>query len=131
MNYSEIYESAVNLIGEAVGTPSVSDYETRAGYIMANVTTILIPIDAQYMAANGLTGSTPSIRAYVEMNKVFPLSSVFVPAATLYVAAMLVLTENAELSASFYELYRNELTRIRNTLSFKKGPTVDKYALLT
>ena len=130
MIYGEIYDSALQLIGEQTDSPAAADYEMRAGYILANLTTILAPLDAQYLESNGLSSSAPAVRPYVELSKFFPLSTALAPASTFYLASMLVLEENEEMSQRLYALYAEEVARLRATFLCKSGGTVDRYRLL-
>lgn len=130
MVYNEIYESALQLIGEVPNTPSVSDYETRASYILANLTTTLAPLDVHYSAATGTSNMTPIARSYVELSKFFPLSTSFTPLATFYLASMLVIDENEELSQRLYKLYTEELERFKADIPRQSQNIIDRYSLL-
>ena len=130
MDYCEIYDSALQLIGESPSSPTASDYEARAGYILANLTTILAPLDAQYLAANGTNGTPPVARSYVELTKFFPLTTSFAPASTFYLASMLVMGENEELSQRLYALYAEEIARFKTAIPRKCEGTVDRYRIL-
>ena len=131
MEYSEIYNSAVQLLGEEQSLPNIADYERRAGYLLANFTMNTIPVDTLYRESNSLSPSTSKTYTYVEFKQFFPLSTVFASAGIYYLAAMLVLEENKELSDRLYALYLREIEGIKQSLQASLIQTRDCYGLLT
>ena len=131
MNYDEIYYSAVQLLNEDQEMPDVADYERRAGYLLATFTTLATPVDITYRELNGLPALSQKSYTYVELTKFFPLSTIFAPAATYYLASMLVLDENEELSDKLFALYVNEIATIQASFPAQNLKTVDRYGLLT
>ena len=131
MDYCEIYNGAVQLLNGDQTLPDVADYERRAGYLLANFTMLAAPVDTVYREINSLPALTQRSYSYVELNKFFPLSTIFAPAAIYYLAAMLVLDENETLSDKLFDLYVNEIATIQASFPAKSTKTADRYGLLT
>ena len=100
----DIFASALALIGESADG-FVSDYEERAPYLLGSFCTQARAIDKQIRRARKL-GTQPSFSSvYLDLDTDFPLCEELISAASVYVAAMLVIDEDATLSDSLYERY--------------------------
>ena len=125
MTFREIYESAVHLICE---DPADSfDYEERSGYLLASFCTQAHGADKRYRTANGLgaAGEIPEVCA--DLNADFPLSPIFAPCAVFYVAALLALDENEELSDKLFARYSDGMSDILSALPCRQEPIADRY----
>ena len=131
MDYYEIYNSAVQLLSEDQDMPDIADYERRSGYLLATFTMLAVPVDTTYRELNSLPPLTQKSYTCVDLKKFFPLSVVFAPAATYYLAAMLVLEENEKLSDKLFDLYVNEMATIQASFQGQIQKTTDRYGLLT
>lgn len=119
------------MINELVPTAGIiEDYEDRAGYILATFCADCAKADQRYRAAHAQQAATPSISAYVELSSAFALCDVFAPTATYYLAAVLVMDENEEMSEKFFALYSDSLSKILSDLPMVTNATKDCYHLL-
>ena len=127
MTCREIYNAALRLLCESA--ENALDYEDRAGYLLATFCTETSAIDNRYRAENG-EGPQPSFaKLYMELDSTFPLSDILLPAAEFYLAAMLAIDENEELSDRYFAKYTDALAQIVQP-SAKTAPIKDRYGLL-
>ena len=130
MTYRELYDNALRLICETGIDSDNDDYEERAGYILATFLGQCAPADRQYRVAHGMTAHRISPTACVELNRTFDLAEEFVTSAEHYLAAMLVLDENEEMSEKFFALYTDEISAILGSLPSSRESITDRYKLL-
>lgn len=108
---TEIYESALAMIGERCAAQN-ADYAERAPYLLAAFCGEAGGIDRLYRKAK-CCGEQPEFGAVmIELASHFPLSSRFFGPASLYLAAMLVLDEDEELSDRLYGRYCDAMSAI-------------------
>ena len=101
----DIYVSALSLLGLGVGGENASDLEERAPYLIASFCCSAKEIDATLRKAEEL-GAQPSFNSvFLELDSEFPLCDRLSSCAALYVAAMLIIDEDPELSDSLYDKY--------------------------
>ena len=127
MTCKKIYDAALRLLNER--EQNAADYEDRAGYILATFCTQASPIDNRYRAEQGDGPKAPFSKLYLELDNTFPLSDILLPAAQFYLAAMLVIDENEELSDRYFAKYTDAMSSILHASS-KSSPTKDRYNLL-
>lgn len=127
MTCREIYGAALRLLCEAES--NASDYEDRAGYLLATFCTETSPIDNRYRIANGEGEQLPFAKAFLDLDSEFPLSDIFLPAAEYYLAAMLAVDENEDLCDRYFAKYTDALAAIVQPRAEKK-PIKDCYSLL-
>lgn len=127
MTCKNIYQAALRLLCE--GEKSALDYEDRAGYILATFCTEASAIDNRYRAENGEGPKPPFAKLYLELDSTFPLSDILLPAAEYYLAAMLVIDENEELSDRYFAKYTDALASILQPSS-KAMSIKDRYGLI-
>lgn len=97
-----VYDAALALLGEP-DAARCTDYAGRAPYIIAAFCAEAEPVDAALRDADSPTPQFSSVA--IELTVDFPLSDRLVPLAAAYLAAMLVLDENEELSDKLFERY--------------------------
>ncbi len=130
MTYRSIFDSAVAQIAEQVGSNEISDYEERAGYILASFCALTADADKRYRAANKLaTVSHPEL-ACVDLDSTLTLHAVFAPVAAYYLAANLTADENEAMSDRFFELYSDAISSILAGLPCATSPITDVYGLI-
>lgn len=129
MTYRDLYTSAVGMTGEEIGGDSIGDYEEAAPYLLATFCMDAAEIDRRYRLAHGLAAATLPSVARVEMDNKFPLSDALAPAATYYLAAMLVADENEKLSDRLFTLYTDSISAIVTTLPCEICPVEDRYRI--
>ncbi len=127
MKNKEIYESALNLLAQSSGSGDNADYEERAPYLIANFCNDVLELDAAARKLLGLPASTLSSFIVQELEDDFPLLDRFVSAAVRYLAAMLVIDEDGELSDRLFDMYCEGISRIREELPAVLENIVDKY----
>lgn len=101
----EIYTTALVHIGEAVNSIYTKDYEDRAPYLLASFCSLAKATDKKIRKKQGLTSQGKFSPVFLSLDSNFPLCEDFCPIASLYVAAMLVIDEDAELSDTLYDKY--------------------------
>ena len=127
MTVLEILSSASALICEKIGAETAEDYSERTPYIMASFCTQCKGVDTKYRKAMGLAPIVNYGKATMPLDHVFPLVPELVPAATYYLAAMLVLDENEALSDKLYDLYVDAVATISASLPTTCEKIVNKY----
>ncbi|MBQ9131888.1 MAG: hypothetical protein IJX62_05410 [Clostridia bacterium] len=128
MTYRELFDAAVRMVDENAADGDTEDYEERAGYLLATACSQCAPQDEVYRKAHGLGQSTTQdVGLYVTLDGEFPLSPIFAPAVACYLAAMLVLDENEEMSDTLFSHYANALAAIRGGLPVTAEKIADHY----
>ena len=131
MTYRQIYENALRLICESDGTVDTADYEERANYILATFLGQCAPADRQYRSAHRLSAQTVIPVACVDPDETFVLADAFTTPAEHYLAAMLVMEENEDMSERFFTLYTDEISTLLASLPCSCESISDRYTLLT
>ena len=127
MSYRELFEAAVRMVAEGGTAGDVSDYEERASYVLATACHQCAPLDRAYRKATGAGDSSAKVGLCVALEDTFPLSEAFVPAVTYYLASMLVLDENAEMSDRLFDSFSDALSSIRDSLPATTEKILNKY----
>ena len=112
----QIYQSALGLIGELNDPMLCEDYEERAPYILAAFCSLACEIDKRLRVVDSLDSQPSFSHVYISLDSAFPLCERLSPAASLYLAAMLVLGENDELSDSLYDKYCDAIASIGSSV---------------
>ena len=127
MTNRELYDAALRLIAESTNEGDAADYEERAPYLLAAFCTEMATLDKHLRASRG-DGCDVSIDAVLlPLEESFPLSSRFTAAASLYLAAMLILDTDEERSDALYGQYSDAVSRIADGIPAISRPIVDKY----
>lgn len=127
MSYRELFEAAVRMVAEGGTVGDISDYEERASYLLATACHQCAPLDRAYRKATGAGEPSSRVGLCVELEDNFPLSEVFAPAVTYYLASMLVLDENAEMSDKLFDAFSDALASIRDGLPAATEKILNKY----
>lgn len=106
-----IYKAALALINEP-DNGNADDYAERAPYLLAAFCGEAGGIDAAYRKSKGLPSQPSYGSVMIGLEESFPLSNRFAGAAALYLAAMLVIDENEELSDRLYGRYCDRMSKI-------------------
>ena len=129
----DIYKNALSLIGEQVSGSVNDDYEERAEYILPAFFCVAKSTDKKLRKAEGKEDQPSFSPVYTPLDNEFPLSDSFVSTAALYLAAMLVIDENSELSDTLYDKYCDNIASIAASLNANAEstatcePIVQKY----
>ena len=116
MKCNEIFKSALRLLNEKGAEDENEDYAERAPYILAAMFSEAARIDKLYREANGLCEQPAFSTIHVPLSEEFPLSDRFAGAAAFYLASLLIIDANEELSDSFYEKYCDGMSAISSSI---------------
>ncbi len=130
MKNRDIYISALHLIGENADAEENFDYEERTPYLLAAFGSEVASTDSAYREYKKL-GKTPSVDSVsISLDADFPFAERFVHAASLYVAAMLIIDENAELSDKLFDKYCDTMATIESEIPLKIEKITDIYGAI-
>ena len=129
MKYQEILDASIGMIGESGSTGNVGDYAERATYLMGTFCSQCLPVDRKYRISKGEIPEEITVPSCVTLSDSFPLSTVFVPAATYYIAAMLILEENEDISETLFGHYTDAIASIQNDLLASRHSIKNNYPL--
>lgn len=127
MDNRSIYVSALRLIGENPNADVNNDYEERASYLLAAFCTEAAQVDKAYREANGLEAATEADCVFLPLEADFPCADRFATAAAMYLAAMLIIDENIELSDKLFERYCDIMATIQSEIPAKIEKIAQKY----
>ena len=108
----EIFNNALALLCLDSYTGIETDLSERAPYLLASVCCTLKSIDKSIRKSLNLEAQSSFSSVYLSLDSNFPLSDSLAPCASMYVAAMLVIDENPELSDSLYDKYCDNISTI-------------------
>ena len=121
----QIYQSALGLIGELNDPMPCDDYEERAPYILASFCSLACEIDERLRIIDSLDAQPSFSHVCLSLDASFPLCDRLCPAAALFLAAMLVIGENDELSDSLYDKYCDAIARVGSSVGIASSPSSD------
>ena len=105
MKNREIYEGALRLLAEPDDEARLEDYGIRTPYILGGFFYENSRLDEEYRRALGLDAHKYSYAVYVNLDSDFPFAERFALAAEFYLASMLVIEEDNDLSDRFFDKY--------------------------
>ena len=131
MTYYDILDGAIAVACEDVtNSHATEDYIIRGQFLLASFVTQYAKLDAILREANKMEPQVIKTDIVsIDPEDEFPMCDVFIPSATYYVAAGMVLDENEEMSDKFFDRYVNSILKIKNELPAQQGAIVDKYGL--
>ena len=128
MNNKDIYESALRILAESAAPEDNEDYEERAPYLLAAFCTEAEDTDKALRASLGEKKEAEAFNAvFLPLEARFPLLPRFSAAASFYLAAMLIIDDNAELSDRLYDKYCDAISRIQSTVPALTETVTDRY----
>ena len=130
MTNRDIFHSALRLIGEDPSANENEDYEDRAPYLLAVFCTESAETDSAYRETNDLTPHTDVSNVCLDLDSPFPYADRFTTAAALYLAAMLVIDENMELSDKLFDRFCNTMATIQSEIPARIEKIAQKYGAL-
>lgn len=113
----EIYESALALLGESMNRYDNSDYEERAPYLIAAFCSEAQERDKAWRNSLSLEAQSTWNTVFISLDQEFPLSERFASAAAFYVAAMLVVDSDEELSDKLYDRFCDAMSTIDSNIN--------------
>ena len=126
MQNRDIYISALSHIGELHDEEN-ADYMERAPYLLAAFCTECADTDAEYRKLHSLPSRTKTDAVYIPLDTDFPCADRFAIAAAVYIAAMLVIDENMELSDKLFDRYCDIMSTIQSELPSTVEKIVNRY----
>ncbi len=123
----KVYESALCLLAESTAATENADYEERAPYILAVFCNEALALDEAMRKFTGQEEDISFDGIYLGLDDKFPLLPRFATLAALYLAAMLVLDDNAELSDKLYEKYEQGMRAVCDGMIGLNQSITDKY----
>ena len=127
MKNNAIYKSALSLIAQSTADGENLDYQERAPYIIAAFCSDTSEIDAAFRKHLGLPVVSNFEKIFLDLNEDFPLLEKFAAVAAKYLAAMLVIDEDSELSDRLFAMYCDAISLIKNELPMALEKIADKY----
>lgn len=127
MSYSvnDVYTKALGFLGELDDPQGAFDYEARAPYLIASFCCNAKSLDKTLREANCLEEEPSFSPIYISISEDFPLCDELIHPATLYVASMLVIDENSELSEKLYDQYCDSMATLAASLNVNGSPSVN------
>ncbi len=129
MNCQDILNAAIRKVCEDPSDSATDDYRERAPYLLADFLSECSRLDAFYRQAHGLPATLPFEEVYISLSAEFPLCKVFAPAAANWLAAMLVVEENEELSDRLFARSSDLLAKIQTSVPAGRKTITDVYRL--
>lgn len=113
MKNREIYRLALRLLAQQPESEETEDWEERAPYFIASFCCEASEVDRYLRQSLNMSGTVDFTRVWIDLDESFPLSDRLAPLGGLYLAAMLILDEDNELSDRLYERYCDGMTALR------------------
>lgn len=112
MTNKDIYKAALSLIAEPIDEEKTEDYLQRAPYILGNFFYENGELDTSYRKFTGLPKRSFVNAVFVPLEDEFPFAERFISSAEYYLASMLVVDEDTELSDKFFDLFSSSMSAI-------------------
>ena len=123
----EIYTSALHLLAQSTAEDENQDYEERAPFIIASFCNEVLEIDQLMRKFLGLDSGIDFHKVWLALDELFPLLDRFAPIGAKYLAAMLVIDEDSELSDKLYEMYCDAISTLRSEIPCVIEKITNKY----
>ena len=127
MKNQAIYDAALRLLAESTVAGEAEDYEERAPYLLAAFCTEMSELDNKLRNVRNEATGILSDTVLLPLDSDFPLSPRFTVAASLYLAAMLILDSDEDRSDTLYGQYSDAVSRIADSIPATLTSIVDKY----
>ena len=127
MKNKDIYSIALSILAQNIDGEENSDFEERAPYILANFCRDLCELDKIARKLTNTPANTNFTAVRLSLESDFPLLDRFASAAAKYLAAMLVIDEDSELSDRLYDMYCETIASIQSQLPSLLEKITDKY----
>jgi hypothetical protein len=129
MTNRDIYSTALGLLAQNIDGEENGDLEDRAPYILASFCSEVFEIDrlARRLLDLSSGSATEFSRTFLPLDGEFPLLERFASAAAKYLAAMLIIDEDSELSDKLYDMYCDSMATLQSQLPSVIEKIVNKY----
>ena len=116
MKCNAVFKSALRLLKAKGIEDKFGDFIERAPYILSAMFSEAARADKNYRTANGLENQPRFSSTHSELSEDFPLCDCFSKAAAFYLAALLIIDEDVDLSDDFYEKYCDSMAAIVSSI---------------
>ena len=123
----EIYENALGLLGQSTDENENEDLAERAPYIRAQFGTEALYIDTALRRTLGKEDATDFHKVWLSLDDNFPLLDRLSPIASMYLAAMLMIDEDGELSDKLYDKYCDAISSLQMEIPASLESITNKY----
>lgn len=113
MTNREIYQFALHILAQHQISEDTADFEERAPYLLAACCTESKELDTALRKSLGQVVVSTITGVYMDLDDTFPLLQSFAILSGFYLAAMLILDENSELSDKLYDHYCDGMASIQ------------------
>ena len=113
MKNRDIYKAALHLLSQPADSDLNEDLEERAPYLLASFCSEVFEIDRIYRSILQLPPIDKFDSVWLPLDEDFPLVDRLASVGAKYLAAMLVIDEDPELSDKLYEHYCDGISRLR------------------
>ena len=117
----------MRLIAKKLDSEENYDFEERAPYLIATFCAEVFEIDKVIRKMLGLTFSEEFRATYLSLDGEFPLLDRFASVAAKYLAAMLIIDEDGDLSDKLYGAYCDSMAAIQDRLPSVIEKIANKY----
>lgn len=127
MRNRDIYSNALGLLAQGVDGAQTSDFEDRAPYILATFCREVFELDRAIRSILGVSSAQEFTGAYLSLDGEFPLLERFTAIAAKYLAAMLIIDEDSDLSDRLYAMYCDSMATLQSQIPAVIEKITDKY----
>ena len=127
MKNRDIYKTALHILAQPVIDGENEDFEDRAPCLISSFCFDVFEVDSALRTFLDLKPLKDFNRVYLPLDEDFPLVDKLAPLAAKYLAAMLVIDENPELSDRLYEQYCDGISRVRSEIPCVSESIKNKY----
>ena len=123
----DIYSNAMTLLAQPIDNGDNNDFEERAPYILANFCREAFELDKNLRIMSGLSVQNKFSKIILELDSDFPLLDRFATVAAMYLAAMIIIDEDRELSDRLYDMYCDAMATLQCQIPSVIEKITDKY----
>ena len=127
MKNRDIYATALGLLAQNIDGEENVDLEDRAQYILASFCREVFEFDKTARRLLGISAEKCFSSAILSLDSDFPLLERFAPIAAKYLAAMLIIDEDGELSDRLYSMYCDSMATLQAQLPAVIEKITDNY----
>ena len=127
MKNKDIYSNALSLLAQDITGEENSDFEERAPYIIANFCREVFELDKLVRSILGLTVKKEFTSVQLPLDSEFPLLDRFAAVGATYLAAMLIIDEDSELSDRLYDIYCDSMASLQSAIPAVIEKITDRY----
>ena len=127
MRNKDIYVGALQLLSQRADVEETADYEERAPYLIATFASEAARLDAAYRKAHDVEPGSAVHPVYASLGDLFACCDRFAPAACAYLASMLVIDEDPDLSDRLFDRYSDLMAGICCEVPAQIEPILQRY----